>query len=1105
MTTIPFFDRLDDSPSFHTLVRTVPDAGQAIHVHGLAGSLKGLFAAHLLREQRRQIVYVAIDADAALDAWNDVTLAVAEQDALFLGERHDTRFRSLDSNHAENADILRHLAEHSRRVVVTDCETLFDLFPGMDVIRQSSIQVERRMTLRQEHVIRELSYGGFERNEYVVSVGEFAVRGGIIDVFPAGFENPLRIEFFGDEVDSIREFDVMSQRSIRTLDSVGFLATLFFDDTTDADALRPMTDFFQSDAIVIIEERELLMQTAHRLGHDSTAAALLSRPLFDLSTVLTPGASVRHVDAAPQPSLNSSVKLLMEELHELSARHLDVLIVADSEQQATRMRDILGSEDEYGLERFPGNLSIMHCPLSQGFILHDLRLAVYTEHQVFSRRRIQKRVSKGAKGLSLRELRQLHPGDYVVHVDKGIGKFEGFDTIRVAGGLQEMAKIRYADDDMLYVNLNYINRLQKYASEEGAAPRLSKLGTGEWDRLRARAKKRLKDIARDLIALYARRKASQGYAFPPDAQWQKEMEASFMYEDTPDQYKATVDVKRDMEEATPMDRLVCGDVGYGKTEVAVRAAFKAVLGNKQVAILVPTTILAQQHFNTFHDRLHRYSVGIEALSRFKTTAEQKETVRKLKEGAIDIVIGTHRILSKDIQFKDLGLLIIDEEHRFGVAAKEKLRQLRVNVDTMTMTATPIPRTLNFCLLGARDLSVIETPPRNRLPIATTIVQFDGELLREAIVRELDRGGQVYMVNDKIAELDKIADKLRRLVPSIRIGMAHGQMTATELERVMMRFLEKKIDILVTTKIIESGLDIPNVNTIFIHNAHRFGLAELYQLRGRVGRSNIQAYAYLLIPPALKLTRDALKRLQALEEFSELGAGFQLAMRDLEIRGAGNLLGAEQSGFIADIGLELYVSTVEEAVHELKTEEFQDLFSGEALESPRPAAPMSVVIELGMDAYLPQSYVANSTERFELYKRMYNIANDEQLRAIEEELFDRFGLYPPETENLLFVIRVRMASLPLRVARVGWDAPKLSLTLPAEEDEVFYPAIFQRMALWIFEHKDVASFEQEGKQLRMALAGVATKEMVLDRLAELAAYCIPTDASGAVSGDSLPAT
>ncbi len=847
-----------------------------------------------------------------------------------------------------------------------------------------------------------------------------------------------------------------------------------------------MPEFFAADAMLVFDGLEQIVQNMADSEQAQLPAQLRERFSSLVFSVIEQSCDgTLDIESESQPSMNGSIRQLQATLVQLEEQGIDVHLVADSPEQAQRLEDLLHSAVEDAEEDAPApppmSYRIHYCPLTEGFILPSMKLAVLTEHQVFNRRHIQKRASKGVKGLSLREMKQLRIGDYVVHADKGIGKFIGFETITVNGGLQETAKVVYADDDSLYVNLNYINKLQKYSSEEGHTPKLSKLGTGAWDKLRAKTKKRIKDIARDLIQLYAKRKLSEGHAFAADSAWQKEMEASFMYEDTPDQAKATEDVKRDMEEAVPMDRLVCGDVGYGKTEVAVRAAFKAVIDGRQVAVLVPTTILAQQHYNTFRDRLHRYSVMVEALSRFKTVKEQKEIIGKLTRGSIDIVIGTHRLLSKDVAFKNLGLLIVDEEHRFGVTAKEKLRQLRANVDTLTMTATPIPRTLNFSLLGARDLSVIETPPKNRLPIITHILPGEKETIIEGVERELKRGGQVFFVNDKVKDLEQLADQLRVYLPGVRVSTAHGQMKPADLERVMMRFMEKKIDVLVATKIVESGLDIPNANTIYINRAHHFGLAELYQLRGRVGRSNTQAYAYLLIPPEAKFSKDALKRLQAIEEFSELGTGFQLAMRDLEIRGAGNLLGGEQSGFITEIGFELYMATLDEAVQELKDQEFAGLFPDE--EKPmRPRA--DVVMELGLDAYLPHNYVRNATERFDLYKRLYNCETDEEIDEIEAELADRFGALPREAKDILFSVHVRLMAARIRLARVTLEAKRLNIAMPPQEDTVFYENHFQPLMAWVLSNRDRVKMEQDSRQVRIIVNNITDPLEVEELLVEM---------------------
>jgi transcription-repair coupling factor (superfamily II helicase) len=1077
-----------NSPVVAELARAVTDAGSGVQLRGAAGSYISVVLAGCFSRIGRQLVVICPDAERAQEIWSDAELLLGAENVLFIGERFSPMqkaVRNISSSFAENADALRSLTEHARRFVVTDIHSVCTQFPSVGAIREQSVHLAPGSSMSQENLVRALAFGGFEHVDFVGSTGEYAVRGGIVDVFPVGTDNPLRIEYFGDDIESIREFDPINQRSSTTLSEIAFVASLFLDD--EAAALNRMPAFFAPDSVLVLDGFELLSNVEEALAPGLFDELRAAHATVITSAVEFPDLPLIHAGTESQPSMNGAVRQLVDVMNTLNEQGITPLLVADSDSQALRLDDLLRSamQDEDD-EIIPPRYSIHYCPLAAGFIHRELRLALLTEHQVFNRRRVQRRATKGVKGLSLREMRQLRPGDYVVHTDKGIGRFSGFKTISVNGGLQETAQLVYADDDVLYVNLNYINKLQKYSSEEGSAPTLSKLGSGAWDRIKERTKRYLKDIARDLITLYAKRKMAAGHAFPEDSQWQKELEASFMFEDTPDQAKATEDVKRDMEDTAPMDRLVCGDVGYGKTEVAVRAAFKAVTDGKQVAVLVPTTILAEQHYHTFRDRLSRYAVSVESLSRFKSKKEQNTVVQKLERGAVDVLIGTHRLLSKDVRFKDLGLLIVDEEHRFGVAAKEKLRQLRETVDTLTMTATPIPRTLNFSLLGARDLSVIETPPKNRLPIITHILPFEKEVIIEGVQRELQRGGQVFVVNDAVSDLDHLADTIRNYLPGVRVSTAHGQMKAADLERAMLRFIEKKTDVLVATKIIESGLDIPNANTIFINKAHHFGLAELYQLRGRVGRSNIQAYAYLLVPPGAKFTRDALKRLQAIEEFTELGTGFHLAMRDLEIRGAGNLLGAEQSGFITEIGFEMYMSMLDEAVQELKEQEFAGLFE----EKEKDIRPRSdVVMELGLDAYLPHPFVSNATERFDIYRRLYNCDEPGEIDGIEAELRDRFGQLPQEAVNLLYSVRLRLIAARIRLSRVTLEEQRLNIALPPEDDQLFYDLHLQPLMQWVLRNSDRMRLEQDRKQIRIIAAGISTPEGVEQLLEEIEAELV----------------
>ncbi|RPI67358.1 MAG: transcription-repair coupling factor, partial [Ignavibacteriae bacterium] len=967
----------------------------------------------------------------------------------------------------DEVDALMRLHADDRTLIVISSSALLVKLPAREDLDSVQRSVRRGEDLPFEEFVTSLAINGYERTDYVGKPGEMAVRGGILDIYPGGWDNPLRIEFWGNTVDSIREFEPLSQRSIREHEEVEFLARVFHDD--DASLTTTITDHLPTNTIVVLDGPEGVASDLHKLNADFSLDDLAQWTRILINPI---GTVDVDVVTAAQPTFGGSVEQLLKTSASMQARNIEVHVGADGQHNAKRIQELCENVAEQLEEDQPDRAVAYHRAadsivwhakaLSDGFVWEDLCLAIFSEHQVFGRQRAQRRTRRSESGFTMRELHQLQRGDYVVHEDKGVGQFDGRKTIEINGNQVDCVRLLFAAGDVLYVHLNYVHKLSKFAAEEGAVPKLSKLGSAEWERKKSRAKKRIKDIARDLIKLYAQRKSQPGFAFPIDSVWQKEFEASFQYEDTPDQARATAEVKIDMEQPSPMDRLVCGDVGFGKTEVAIRAAFKAAQTGKQVAVLVPTTILAQQHFVTFKDRLHRYPVTIEVLSRFRSKAEQKDVLERLEQGKVDIVIGTHRLLSKDVKFKNLGLLIIDEEHRFGVGAKEKLRQLRVTIDTLTLTATPIPRTLNFSLMGARDLSVIETPPRNRLPIKTEIMEWDDETLREAMDRELSRGGQVFVVTDKIHDMDKLQMRIKMLAPTLKVGMAHGQMPTEELEDVMEAFLERKTDVLIATKIIESGLDIPNANTMIINNADNFGLAELYQLRGRVGRSNIQAYCYLVIPPVHTLSRIALRRLQALEEFTDLGSGFQLAMRDLEIRGAGNLLGGEQSGFIMDMGFELYQKILDEAVAELRDEEFAELFADK-----RPHRQSfvneDVAIELDADALLPASWIPTDTDRYDAYKRLYNAHDEHEIDAVFAELRDRFGALPAEAEHLWYAVRMRIAALPTGFIRVSLRESTLVVELPPDTDRTYYEKAFPLM-LPLITSMPNARFVQHGKRL-----------------------------------------
>jgi transcription-repair coupling factor (superfamily II helicase) len=1093
MTTIEEIkQRIIRSKPFEQLQQLGLRKDEPIHISGASGSFKAFLATWLFEQRNTQVFLVVSDEEQAEQLRDDCALLVGEQNvqlaAYGSAPAGSSHAKLLDmSTSIAHVETLRALSEQKRCMVVASVEGVVRRVPSPETLRAKTIPLSVGSNWPFEELLRQLSQRGFERKEVVEGYGDVAVRGGIVDVFPFVGENPIRIEFWGDSIESIREFDVLSQRSIRQLHGALIVPEMLEEETSNAS----LFDYLDEHAILVLDEPALLRKETEELlraGRNSAAWEEVEQKTKTFARIIhtslshSDTKSVLHCSSTPPPVVNGNITMLVRQIRELNRKGLDVVIASDTPDEQRRLKELL--EEELTAPRTDGqaeaptpSTDIRYVLLSEtvhaGFLYPPARLALLTEHEIFGRLRRQGLPRRPRfKGMTQKELHQLRRGDYVVHVDYGIGRFTGLEKIRVHGAEQEVMKIQYQDGDALYVNLNYVNRVQKYSSREGHVPLLSKLGTAQWDRLKARAKKRLKDIARELITLYAKRKLEPGIAFAPDTHWQKEMEASFLYEDTPDQAQATFDVKRDMERPSPMDRLICGDVGFGKTEVAVRAAFKAVLSGKQVAVLVPTTILAQQHYHTFRDRLGRYSVKIEVLHRFKGRKEQRAVLEDLAHGGVDVVIGTHRLLSRDVRFKDLGLLVIDEEQRFGVAAKEKLRLIRANVDTLTLTATPIPRTLHFSLMGARDLSIMNTPPRNRRPIVTEIAQFDLTLIREAILRELRRGGQAYVVHDRVQTIGEIQRLLQERIPEARFHVAHGQMNGHELEKTMLAFLEKKFDVLICTKIIESGIDIPSVNTIIINRADRFGLAELYQLRGRVGRSNEQAYAYLLTPPLSVLPKQTLRRLQALQEFTELGSGLNLAMRDLEIRGAGNLLGAEQSGFIMEMGFEMYQRIVEEAVAEVKKDEFAELF-----EQSQPAMPTrdwETVVETDIQSLIPDFYIESDGERLDLYRRLYRVQREEELQAMREELRDRFGEYPEETEHLFLSIQLKLLAEQLGVRKVELLENSLTLTLPPPDEVWFYEdrngqgAPFQTLMAKIQERKDTRfQLHQQGNRLLLS--------------------------------------
>lgn len=955
--------------------------------------------------------------------------------------------------------------------IATPSDLLIKL-PLKSEVDKNLIKIAVNQDINFQSLTQELILNGYSKTDYVSYEGDIAIRGGLIDIFPIGLENPVRFEFWGDQIESIREFDPISQRSIKEHFEITFLKSVFHSSQVQEEA--SIFEYLPNDTLIILDAPEVLELEEEILSKISNYKKII------LNHLAKPDISLNFLN---QPEFKGSLNELTKYLVELEKSKTKLIITSDNKTYSDRLKLLLRKfieESEYETNdsfiKYIFNIEWLDKPITSGFVTKDHKYAVFTEHQIFERRKkltTKKKVSKTS--LSLKELNNLQIGDYIVHEDKGIGIFDGLQTMKIGGTLQDCIRIKFQDDDIVYLNLNYINKIDKYNSSDGNPPKISKLGSVEWEKRKTRLKKKLKDISRELISLYAKRKSSEGFSFSEDTVWQKEFEASFMYEDTIDQAQASEDVKQDMCNTFPMDRLVCGDVGFGKTEVAIRAAFKAATSGKQVAVLVPTTILAQQHFMTFRDRFSRYPINTTLLSRFRTAKELKESIEQIQSGKIDVVVGTHRILSNDVQFKDLGLLVIDEEHRFGVSAKEKLRQLKENVDTLTMTATPIPRTLNFSLMGVRDISVIETPPPNRLPVYTEVINWNKEFFRDAVLKELSRGGQVFFVSDKVYDLDTITDGLKSIVPEANFGIAHGQMKTTELEMIMEKFIEKKFDILVTTKIIESGLDIPNANTIFVNRSQNFGLAELYQLRGRVGRSNIQAYCYLIIPEDVKLPEKSVRRLQALEEFTDLGSGLKLAMKDMEIRGTGNLLGAEQSGFIDDIGFELYSKILDEAVRELKDEEFADLFkSNEEIRKSILRNP-ELEIDYNESSFLSDTYVPSDTERYLLYRRLYSIKTIDEVKDIEKELEDRFGKLNFEAENLIFVIRLRVLGFDTGFKKITIRGKQVTIEFPTENPE-YYEKVFPLIIDYLNSFEN-ASFKQIKTKLILNIAFEEKQEIL----------------------------
>jgi transcription-repair coupling factor (superfamily II helicase) len=999
--------------------------------------------------------------------------------------------------------------------MVTYPEALAEKVVISKAISDNIISIKTGDEIQPEALYQKLVNYGFERTDFVYEPGQFAVRGGILDIYSFGNEKPYRIELFGNDVDSIRIVDPETQLSERRLLQVSIIPNV--DTQFEDEAKVSLLGFLPENTVVWIQDEELcreklltveedvslfieLLKTAPVKAVEEEEDKLVKKEvsadefitadgffkeLEEKHTVYfghaKPESAAFEIDFTikSQPAFNRQFDLLIADLKSWETKKYNINLFAENPKQLERLYTIF--KDLNTEVAFNPIATSIH----EGFIDDDLKLVCYTDHQIFQRYhkyKVKQAYNKN-KALTLRALRELQPGDYVTHIDHGVGVYSGLQKIEVNGRVQEAVRLIYKDSDILYVNINSLHKIAKYTGKEGTVPKINKIGSDVWNKLKEKTKTKVKEIAFDLIKLYAQRKAQQGFQHTPDNYMQTELEASFIYEDTPDQSKASADVKRDMEAPSPMDRLVCGDVGFGKTEIAVRAAFKTVVDGRQAAVLVPTTILAFQHYKTFSDRLKDFPVEVDFVNRFKSAKEKKETLKRLEEGKVDIIIGTHALIGKDVKFKNLGLLIIDEEQKFGVAHKEKIKTLRTNVDALTLTATPIPRTLQFSLMGARDLSIINTPPPNRQPIQTEVKVFNEDFIRDAIYYEAERGGQVFFIHNRVQSLPEMAAILQGLCPDLSIGWAHGQLEGDELEERILDFIDKKYDILVCTNIVESGVDIPNVNTIIVNNAHQFGLSDLHQLRGRVGRSNKKAFCYLLAPPMSTLPADSRKRLQTLEQHSELGSGFQIAMRDLDIRGAGNLLGGEQTGFMADIGFEMYQKVLEEAIRELKRTEFKELFKEEI--SKQDDFVQDCTIDTDLEILIPDDYVENIAERLSLYARMDNCENDEELEAMQTELTDRFGPLPPPVQELFVTVRCRRLAVELGFERMILKNNSLKCYFINRPDSPYFESeLFNKILQYLQTGTNKAKLRQHGKLFMLVMEPAKDMQEVYNFLSRM---------------------
>ncbi len=1015
-----------------------------IDVRGLKGCLKPFFVQWIASISNHPVCIILPKAEEAEQLAEDLSRLYNEDKVSYFpagSEKHISAVPLSAYRDGQQMDVLRNLLKKNVQILVTDIDGILQNIPAPSEIEEKKIVLSVGSNQDVYGLIEQLSNYGYVRETVVERVGEFSLRGGILDIYPFTGESPHRIEFWGDQIESMRTFDLETQRSTDKGDTLELIPA----PTGWTENAATLLSYFPQEGMLFLEDPDFLMSaiesTESNLDKEVFSKELSGFRQYTHWTLTHPKDSI-DLGALPVPHLGKSGKDVHKNLEVLSKGNQSIQIFYEDVSHRKRLTDFLDI-DENPID----SVTWIESSLQMGIRLPEINLTIVTQTELWGHSVRKRRRRRFQNGMAIRELNALNKGDYVVHIDHGIGKYSGLQKITVNQALRECLTLIYQDGDKIYVPVEHMERVQKYSGKESAAPALSKLGSQKWEATKAKTKKAIQEIAEELIKLYSVRETVPGFAFSKDTTWQNEMENAFLYEETVDQVTVIRDIKQDMEAPKPMDRLICGDVGFGKTEVAIRAAFKAVNDSKQVAVLVPTTVLAQQHFQTFQERLASFPVRVEVLSRFRTKKEQTEVVEEMSKGKVDIVIGTHRLLSKDIQFKDLGLLIIDEEHRFGVKHKEKLKTLRENVDVLALSATPIPRTMHLSMMKIRDISIMTTPPKDRLPIVTEVTPFDESVVVEAIHRELARGGQIFFVHNRVRSILAVAEMIRRLVPGIRLGVAHGQMEPRELEKVMMQFMDEKYDCLVSTMIIESGLDMPHVNTLIIHRADRFGLAELYQLRGRVGRSSRRAYAYLLTPPLQLLSEIAMKRLRTVEEFTELGSGFQIAMRDLEIRGAGNLLGMQQSGYIDAVGFDLYQKLVKEAIENIQ--------QGEVGEMEEKLLGIECQVQTEDSAFFPESYIPDESLRVNLYRRLAEIHDEQKIDSFEEELIDRFGPTPDEVKNLTESAKLRCLGEKYGIQRILIESGSIKFFFDEKWLEQYEsPELFSEKLRSIIDHAPV---------------------------------------------------